>query len=98
MLSATGPAVGLILAGTGTARANVAPPSGTWFEIFNRYLHAQNITLCVDDPNATTDSTKLRLWRCHGYAPDGAAQRWFFTPSGTYNDNGTIYTTYRIKD
>jgi hypothetical protein len=98
-LGAIGLAAAMTLAGAGTARANVTPPSGTWFEIFNRYLHAQNITLCVDDPNASTDVTKLRLWRCHGYASDGAAQRWFFTPTGTYNnDNGTIYTTYQIKD
>jgi hypothetical protein len=96
-LGAIGLAAGLTLAGAGTARANVAPPAGTWFEIFNPYLHAQKITLCVDNPNASTDTTKLRLWRCHGYASDGAAQRWFFTPTGTYN-NGTIYTTYQIKD
>jgi hypothetical protein len=98
-LAAIGLAAGLALAGTGTARADVIPPSGSWAEIFSPYLHAQNITLCADDPDGSTSVTKIRLWRCHGYASNGGPQRWVFTPVGQYNKNtGTIFTVYQIRN
>ena len=75
-LGAIAAAAALSLAGTGTARADVQPPAGTWAEIFNPYIHSQGITLCVDDPNnSTADRQPLQLWRCHGYASNGAPQR-----------------------
>ena len=72
-------AAGLALAGTGTARADVLPPAGTWAEIFNPNIHAHGITLCADDPNGSTAQFQaLQLWRCHGYASNGIPQRWTF--------------------
>jgi hypothetical protein len=89
-LAALGLAAGLTLAGAGTAGADVMPPpSGQWAEIFNPYLHAQGITLCADDPNGSmTNGTQLDLWRCHGYASNGAVQRWVITPAEAWHDDG----------
>ena len=78
-LAAAGLAAGLSLAWPGTARATDIPPVGQWAEIFNPYLHAQGNTLCFDDPNgSTSDGTRAQLYRCHGYASNGAPQRWVF--------------------
>lgn len=74
-------AAGLTTSATGTAFADVTPPSGTWAEIYNPYLHAQGNTLCLDDPNGSTSfGQKMQLWRCHGYASNGTMERWDFIP------------------
>jgi hypothetical protein len=71
-------AAGMTLAGTGVARADVIPPSG-WSEIYSPNLHGQGLTLCLDDPNSSTASgTPVQLYHCHGYASNGAPQRWRF--------------------
>jgi len=86
-LATAGLAAGLTTSATGTAFADVTPPSGTWSEIFNPYLHAQGITLCADDPGGSTRIGQLmQLWRCHGYASNGAPQRWVFLPFVNGND------------
>jgi hypothetical protein len=88
VLAAAGLAISAAMIGSaGTARADVVPPpAGVWAEIFNPYLHAQNITLCADDPaGSTANGTWMQLWRCHGYASNGAPQRWEFSP---YSVNG----------
>jgi hypothetical protein len=87
VLAALGLAAGLSLAGAGTAVADVMPPpSGQWAEIFNPYLHAQGITLCVDDPSGSmTNGQQLQLWRCHGYASNGAPQRWVIVPAEAWH-------------
>ena len=83
VLGAIAAAAALSLAGTGIARADVQPSAGPWAEIFNPYIHSQGITLCVDDPNnSSADRQSLQLWRCHGYASNGAPQRWVFVNSG----------------
>jgi hypothetical protein len=103
VLAALGLAAGLTLAGTGTARADITPPVGQWVEIYNPYLHAQGNTLCFDDPNGSTSSgTPLQLWRCHGYASNGAPQRWvFIQPSDSngnliYWDGSPVYQVYNL--
>jgi hypothetical protein len=81
-LAATGLALGLTLGATGTARADVTPPTYGWSEIFNPYLTAQHITLCLDDPEGSrAANTLLQLYHCHGYASNGAPQRWTFLPT-----------------
>jgi|tagenome__1003787_1003787.scaffolds.fasta_scaffold20949309_2 hypothetical protein len=80
-LAAMGLAAGLTMGGTGTARADVVPPSGTWSEIFSPYLQAQGNTLCFDDPSGSTARDQpMQLWRCHGYASNGAMERWAIIP------------------
>jgi hypothetical protein len=79
VLGAAGLAAGLSAAGTGTARATDFPPADGWAEIFNPYLNAQGNTLCFDDTNgSTSDGARAQLYRCHGYASNGAPQRWVF--------------------
>jgi hypothetical protein len=95
MAAAVALAAGLALAGTGTARADVLPPAGTWAEIFNPNIHAHGITLCADDPNGSTAQFQaLQLWRCHGYASNGIPQRWTFL----YVGNNIVGSAYRIAN
>ena len=92
-LAAIGLAAELTLAGAGSARADIVPPPGGWAEIFSPHLNAQGNTLCFDDPNGSTSSgTRLQLWRCHGYASNGAMQRWVFIQPEDNNGN-LIYDT-----
>jgi hypothetical protein len=78
-LAATGLALGLTLGATGTARADVTPPANTWSEIYNPYLNAQGFSLCADDANASSAvGNPVQLYHCHGYASNGAPQRWRF--------------------
>ena len=100
-LAALGLAAGLSLAWAGSAGADAIPPNGQWAEIYNPYLHAQNITLCVDDPGGSMYvGTQLDLWRCHGYASNGGMQRWVFAQvvddrGNPYLDNGSaVYVIY----
>jgi hypothetical protein len=95
MAAAVALAASLALAGTGTARADVLPPAGTWAEIFNPNIHAHGITLCADDPNGSTAQFQaLQLWRCHGYASNGIPQRWTFL----YVGNNIVGSAYRIAN
>jgi Ricin-type beta-trefoil lectin domain len=81
-------AAGMTLAGTGTARADVIPPASGWAEIFSPYLNAQGFSLCFDDPNGSTSrGTGLQLYHCHGYASNGAPQRWVFIQPEDNNGN-----------
>lgn len=109
MLAAVGlAAAGVMIGSAGTARADVTPPpAGVWAEIYNPFLHDQNITLCADDPNGSTaDGQWLDLWRCHGYASNGTGQRWYFFPvynqdaSGNYvpvtEDGYPVYQIFNV--
>jgi len=102
-LAAAGLAVGLSLAWPGTARATDIPTPGQWAEIFNPYLHAQGNTLCFDDPNGSTSfGTQVQLYRCHGYASNGAPQRWVFVQAEDSNGNpvheggNNVYELYNL--
>ncbi len=90
-------ATGLMMAGTGTARADVTPPASTWAEIFAPEINANHITLCADDPNGSTAQFQsLQLWSCHGYASNGNPQRWQFSYQGQYL--GGPLAMYRIAN
>jgi hypothetical protein len=91
VLAAAGLAISAAMIGSaGTARADVVPPPApTWSEIYNPFLHLQNITLCADDPSGSTnDGQWLHLWRCHGYASNGTMQRWYFFQSYVQDGSG----------
>jgi hypothetical protein len=80
LLCAGGLAAGLDAGMTGTAHASdPATPGKPWNEIFLPFGHGKGNTLCVDVTGGTTaPGAQLRLYRCHGYASDGATQRWQF--------------------
>jgi hypothetical protein len=95
LLSAVALAVGLSTAAAGTAQAAVTPDS-TWNEIFAPYLTAQSNTLCVDVPGGSTSpGAALQLFHCHGYASDGAPQRWQFHYIGS--DGWPLYTIKNVQ-
>src|SRR5581483_3097295 len=94
-------AAGMTLAGTGTARADIIPPVAQWAEIYSPYLNGQGFSVCFDDPSGSTASgTVLQLFHCHGYASNGAPQRWvFIQPEDSngnliYDDGHPIYEIY----
>jgi hypothetical protein len=102
-LAAAGLALGLTLGATGTARADVTPPASTWSEIYNPYLTAQGNTLCADDANGSKAlNTPVQLYHCHGYAANGAPQRWSFVEKTDAKDvpilwNGhPVYSLYNL--
>jgi hypothetical protein len=75
ILAAAAFAGGLTMGMTGTARADVTPGDG-WAEIFSPYTSS---LACLDDPGgSTTFGTPIQLFHCHGYASNGAPQRWNF--------------------
>jgi hypothetical protein len=72
-------ASGLSLGITGSAGADVIPPTPQegWAEIFTPYLNAK---ACLDVPGGTmTVSTPVQLFHCHGYASNGTPQRFVFS-------------------
>ena len=102
-LAAAGLVAGLSLAGTGTARATDFPTPGVWSEIFNPYLNAKGNTLCFDDPSGSTaNGQQVQLYRCHGYASNGAPQRWVFVQAEDNNGNpikeggNNVYELYNL--
>jgi hypothetical protein len=82
---------GLTLGATGTARADVVPPTTTWAEVYDPYTSAP---ACLDDPGgATSGNTPLELWHCHGYDSQGTPQRWY---SGLVQATSPGVALYRI--
>ena len=77
---AGGLAAGLDRGLTGTAHASgPTRPGKPWNEIFLPFGHGKGNTLCAGGPGGTTaPGAQLRLYHCHGYASDGAPQRWQF--------------------
>jgi hypothetical protein len=90
LLSAGALSVSLSVVMSGPAQASVTPDP-TWNEIWAPYLTAQSNTMCVDAPGGTTTrGAHLQLFHCHGYASNGAPQRWQFIPTGQ-SDGWPIY-------
>jgi hypothetical protein len=90
LLSAGALAVSLSTVLAGSAQASVIPDT-TWNEIWTPDITAQSNTMCVDAPGGTrTPGAHLQLFHCHGYASDGAPQRWQFVPTGG-SDGWPIY-------
>jgi hypothetical protein len=85
LLFAGGLAAGLDAGLTGTAHAaDPTRPGKSWNEIFLPFGHGQGSAMCVVVPGGRTAAgAPLGLSRCHGYASDGAPQRWRF-PGGRF--------------
>jgi len=85
LLFAGGLAAGLGVDVTATAHASgPTPPEQPWNEISLPLSAGQGGTMCVGGPGrASAPGAPLRLTRCHGYASDGAPQRWHF-PGGRF--------------
>lgn len=71
------------ITGTGTAaQAAIDPPAGGgWAELFNPLLPLVDgkYHVCLDVPGGTTQNRyPLQMYHCHGYASNGAPQRWEF--------------------
>ena len=69
------------------AIAAVSPPQPNPFlayEVFPPYIDPSALK-CLDVPSAATQPVALQLFSCHGYASNGANQRWYFNSAGTYN-------------
>jgi hypothetical protein len=92
MVAAGALAGGLTVAMTGSARAEVIPPTDTWAEIYTPYTNAHPV--CLDDPNGTSAvGTPLQVFHCHGYGSDGAPQRWDFNPLAFYGQS--VYNIFK---
>jgi hypothetical protein len=73
--------------GARPAIAAVSPPQPNPFlayEVFPPYIDPTALK-CLDVPSAATQPVALQLFSCHGYASNGANQRWYFNSAGTYN-------------
>jgi Ricin-type beta-trefoil lectin domain len=91
MLAAVTLVSGSVIGVTGTAYADVVPPSNTWAEIFDPYTSAP---ACLDDPGGSTAvNTPLELWHCHGYDSMGTPQRWTFLRTSFFGPNTYLITT-----
>ena len=80
LLFAGGLAAGFGAGMAGTAHASdPSRPGKTWSEIFLPFGNGKGNTMCVDVPGGTTaPGAQLQLYHCHGYASDGAPQRWHY--------------------
>jgi hypothetical protein len=90
------------LAGTAHA-ADPVVPSSTWNEIFAPFDNGRGNTMCVDAPGGTSQvGASLQFYHCHGYASNGAPQRWhFITLNVTIIQNGVaVYNgpVYKIQN
>ncbi len=82
LLTAGAVALTLILATPVAALALPTPPAApNWNELFNPDLGVaqDGFPVCLDVPNGSTSSgTQIQMYHCHGYASNGAPQRWTF--------------------
>jgi hypothetical protein len=55
---------------------NTVPPPTQWVEIFAPYFNL-NAAKCLDNPGGSTSmDNPIQVFHCHGYASNGAPQRW----------------------
>ena len=81
-------------AGTGataqaaTAQVSPSPGStGAWYEIYAPLIDHSGYYRCLDVPEASVQPYQaVQTYHCHGYASNGANQRWRFWPNadGSY--------------
>jgi hypothetical protein len=83
--AATGTASRLATPAVTPAVSSDLPDPYTTYEVFPPYIDPTALK-CLDVPGASTQpNVALQLFSCHGYASNGANQRWYFYPAGTYN-------------
>jgi Ricin-type beta-trefoil lectin domain len=72
------------------AAAAVSPSpgsTGAWYEIYAPLIDHSGYYRCLDVPEASTAQYQaIQTYHCHGYASNGANQRWRFWPNadGSY--------------
>jgi hypothetical protein len=71
-------------------------PASTWNEIFAPEINANGNIMCADNFRSNAQFQNLQLWHCHGYASDGAPQRWQFSYQGQFLGGPT--PMYRIAN
>ncbi len=69
-------AVGLFIGMSPMAQASVNPIPGVYSELFMPYSWNGSYSECLDVPGETTAIVGLQIYHCHGYASNGAGQRW----------------------
>jgi hypothetical protein len=91
LLAAGGLAAGLGADLTGIAHASgTTRPGQAWNEIFLPFDNGKGSSMCVDVPGGSVAAgARLQLSRCHGYAADGASQRWRFLGGRFYEMSNT---------
>jgi hypothetical protein len=73
-------AIGICLGSASAAQAVPTPDPSTWSEIFPPFFNTA-AHKCLDVPSGSSSiGLHLQLFHCHGYASDGAPQRWTFLP------------------
>ena len=73
-------AIGLSLGLTSAAQAAPTPDPNTWSEIYPPFFNTA-AHKCLDVPSGSNSiGLHLQLFHCHGYASNGAPQRWNFIP------------------
>ncbi|MHA6759561.1 RICIN domain-containing protein [Streptacidiphilus sp. PAMC 29251] len=98
LLSAAALAVGLgITVMPGAAQAAVTPPGGEGWSELTLPLLSNSVCLDVTD-GSTSPGVPLQMYHCHGYAGNGAPQRWVFVPVGDgsykiYNQSDLLCVT-----
>jgi hypothetical protein len=93
LLSAVVLAIGLsITVLPESAQAAVTPTPGAWYEIYAPLFFNGSYNECVDVPGATTSFSNLQIFHCHGYASNGANQRWVFV----YDPNHAAYEIMNV--
>jgi Ricin-type beta-trefoil lectin domain len=80
-----------VTAQAATARVAAVSPSpgstGAWYEIYAPLIDHSGYYRCLDVPEASVQPYQaLQTYHCHGYASNGANQRWKFwpNPDGSY--------------
>jgi Ricin-type beta-trefoil lectin domain len=72
--------IGLCLGLSSAAQATPTPDPSGWSEIFPPFFNTA-AHKCLDVPNGSNSiGLHLQLFHCHGYASNGAPQRWTFIP------------------
>ena len=85
-------AIGLSMSMTGAAQASIAPEPDVWYEIFPPYISPASHK-CLDVPSASrSNNARIQIFHCHGYASNGANQRWEFVNLG-----GGVYWVVNVN-
>jgi hypothetical protein len=93
LLAAGALAVGMstvtgVTAQAATAAVSPSPGStGAWYEIYAPLIDHSGYYRCLDVPEASVQPYQaVQTYHCHGYASNGANQRWKFWPNadGSY--------------
>jgi hypothetical protein len=66
-----------VAAGPAAHADNVPPPPGNFVELFVPFFNPGQFK-CLDVPGGdSTSGRQVQVFHCHGYAADGAPQRWY---------------------